>query len=236
MRSACTKSCEHRMQESIVRQERKLVKQRYPQDMIEEQKRRLAVKFLHNEAKDEEKEEQRTASIPFYHTLSHSLMKIGQKYDMRTVFSFPTKMSKLVSGNNRTREECQSAVSTHTNYVSCSTACVYSIPLTCGKEYRGQTMKCINERITQHQTNLKNMKPKNSTLVQHAEKCRCQTLPTQSRVLGGRSQSRLQREIWEAFMIRSGGETVISETSISLMEIEYEALLASETTEKKFIR
>jgi hypothetical protein len=164
--------------------------------MIEGQKKRLAVKFLHEEAKDSEKTEQRTASIPFYHTLSHSLMKIGLKYDLRTVFSFPTKMSKLVSGNNRPREVCQSAISTHTNYVSCSTACVYSLPLTCGNEYRGQTMKCINERITQHQTNLNNMKPKKSTLVQHVEKCKCQALPSQSRVLGGRSQSCLKREIW----------------------------------------
>jgi hypothetical protein len=225
LRNSCVKSCEHKIRGAVKKQTVKLEKRGYPSKVIHAQSRCLARKFLHEDGMSGKVvEERRTAGIPFFHTVSHGLMNVGNKYDLRTVFQFPTKLAKLVSGSNRPREKCAKAVSTHTKFVACTTGCVYSIPLTCGGSYVGQTMKCVNERLTQHSTNVKNHTLSSGKLVKHIEDCACKVQFDKSEVLGGRSQDRKMREIWEAFIIEEGGERVISDASINLQEIEFENL------------
>jgi len=47
---------------------------------------------------------------------------------------------------------------------------VYIIPCSCGTPYIGETGRSINQRISEHATNLKHRRTKSSALAEHVEK------------------------------------------------------------------
>ena len=49
---------------------------------------------------------------------------------------------------------------------------VYKIPLSCGRNYIGQTKRCVNVRLGEHKRALKNCQVQ-STLVEHCVRCKC---------------------------------------------------------------
>jgi hypothetical protein len=82
----------------------------------------------------------------------------------------------------------------------------------------------MNERLTQHCNNETKESPKQSKLVQHVLECKCKVKPKEAKPIGERPSIQIGREIWEAYLIKSGGTNVISEPSISLLDIEFNLL------------
>jgi hypothetical protein len=234
LKNATKKSCNHNVCSGLERQLRNLRQSGFPEEIIKGRVSKLVKEFSEPYQVVEKNEEDKlTVGIPFYHTLSHHLMKIGTEYEMRTVFRFPAKMARLTSGSGREREECKMAPSTHTSFVECETSCVYEVPCSCGMKYLGQTCKCLNERLTQHYENVKKLKPLTSNLVQHIIECGCEVEPEKAVIIGGRSLQKRSREILEAVRIRMGGDNIISVPSIELMNIEYEIMIKDLTERDK---
>jgi hypothetical protein len=223
--NSCKKSCQHKMKSVVGQQVERLRQAGYPERVISEQIRVLTLKILYGKKEKEKEEFSKRGCIPYYHGISHMLKNFARSYDMQVMFSFPFKLSRLTGSVNNKREVCSQAPSIHKNFTDCRTGCVYCIPLSCNKIYVGQTGKCINQRLTQHHTNLnKPSKDVYSSLVDHVKKCHCEVKLEKSVAIHKGIANQCEREIWEAYTIINRGSLAISQTSISLADSEMQIL------------
>lgn len=89
------------------------------------------------------------------HKIVHHLKKVGKRAIVKVVFSAPNKLSTMCSRVNKTAGTQQSCSIRHANqFVNCAEGAVYSVPLSCGKKYVGQTGRCLNERLKEHHYNV----------------------------------------------------------------------------------
>lgn len=179
-----------------------------------------------DEIANKSSERKKVAVLPYVHTVSHNLKKVAQKADVRVVFTAPNKLNKLcklTKPYSSVKQLC--GIKHQTAYVDCVDCVVYCIPLSCGKKYVGQTGCCLNDRLRQHNNNVKNSF--GSNLAIHCSKCRnCAPLLNQCHIIG-RSRDQLTREIIEAQNIASLGSTCVSSPSISLSKKELAFLRVS---------
>jgi predicted GIY-YIG superfamily endonuclease len=94
--------------------------------------------------------------IPYVKGVSEKFKRIGNQYNIRTVFKTEHILrSSLV----RTRPKRDPQQTAH---------CVYSIPCECGRRYIGETGRPLAVRIREHRHNLKEGLLDISKLAQHA--------------------------------------------------------------------
>uniref|UniRef100_A0A131YX77 Tick transposon n=1 Tax=Rhipicephalus appendiculatus TaxID=34631 RepID=A0A131YX77_RHIAP len=98
---------------------------------------------------------------------------------------------------------------------------VYRIPLSCGRVYIGQSGKCINERLRQHNCTLKGTPT--SHFCTHCRACGCKPFFDNTVILRKHSDRRA-RELAEAYFIKDAGDDCISEPSVCLLECELRKL------------
>lgn len=88
--------------------------------------------------------------------------------------------------------------------------------------YIGQTGRCLNDRLREHERNLNNNE--RSHLVDHCAACsNCEPRFRCAKILG-RSRQKTARETLEAFFIIKAGEDCVSDTSIALYKAEIQFL------------
>jgi predicted GIY-YIG superfamily endonuclease len=193
--NAAKKSCEHQMKSAVKSQMKRITAAGYSEKVREQQTRIVVKKLISGTVREKDWERMTTVVIPFFHGISNRLKKFAAKYNIRLVFSFPHKLSKVASSSGRVREKCSAAASLHQDFVKCETGCVYIIPLTCGKMYAGQTGKCVNERLTQHARSLSAKESKGKATTQvlsipeheltikaHSKVCGCEPIFKQTRI------------------------------------------------------
>lgn len=122
--------------------------------------------------------------------------------------------------NEEKRRESGCEIRHNENYVRCCKACVYSIPLSCGKEYIGQTGRCINTRLREHKYKAK---CREGNISEHGSRCGCGVEFIRTEIVGRFGGAR-EREIWEAFLIAEAGEECVSCASIGLSTKERDFL------------
>lgn len=106
-------------------------------------------------------------------------------------------------------------------FVPCATGVVYSIPLSCGSTYVGQTGRCLNERLREHRYSLG--ATVGGHLSVHCKECLCEPFFSATTILG-RHRDKVTREVLEAFHIQSRGKKCISAASVALSGKELEFL------------
>lgn len=96
-------------------------------------------------------------------------------------------------------------------YRSCKESVVYKIPMSCGKVYIGQTLRCINTRLREHKKRQANT---GSSMYEHQKVCKdCNPLLEKTEVLRTcRGRGALLFE--EARQIRRHGGSCISFASV----------------------
>ena len=109
-------------------------------------------------------------------------------------------------------------------YVPCKCGVVYQIPLTCGNSYVGQTSRCLNVRLKEHNQSLN--KSNVSHLASHCCTCGCSPLFSDTKVLSSH-KCKITREVIEAFHIKRMGDACVSQPSLSLTEKEFDYLLGT---------
>ncbi|CAN7981352.1 unnamed protein product [Ixodes pacificus] len=108
-------------------------------------------------------------------------------------------------------------------FVECEERKVYSISLSCGSQYIGQTGRCVNHRLREH--NLEASKASNESYhpIVHSRTCDdCAPYFSDTRILGGHN-NRFGREIIESFAMGTVNNN-ISAPSLSLTKTEVEFL------------
>lgn len=154
------------------------------------------------------------AVIPYLHGVSHNLRRIANKASIQVCFSAPKKLSALRSMNHDSgREKSSCQIKHRAPFVDCADAVVYDLPLNCGKKYIGQTGRCLNDRLWEHDNNVKTKAA--GHLSTHCDTCGCEPQFEDCRNIG-RNSITLTREIIEAAEIERLGETCISVASIAL--------------------
>lgn len=107
----------------------------------------------------------------------------------------------------------------HVNsYIKCVKHVVYAIPLSCGNEYVGQTKRCVNVRLREHELSLQGVEPRH--LPVHCNSCGCRPLFDKTSIIF-KHTNQLTREIAEAYNITIRGKECISEPSIALHDKEF---------------
>lgn len=218
--NALEKSCTHQMLSSFNQQVERLLSAGYSQVTIEAVAESLhkKKKQLSRQCKESEVRKQ-VVVMPYLHGVSHNLKKVAARNGVKLVFSAPCTLSsicKRVAKHGAGRSRCNTA---HVKRFSrCETCIVYRIPLTCGREYIGQSGRCVNDRMREHA----NLLPTGTggNLQIHGKACGCD--PLFSNVLvTGKADTRREREIIEAYQIyKLGPDKCVSAPSVFLNDKE----------------
>lgn len=218
--NALKKSCVHQVHSAVEAQVSRLRDTGYPEHVIvavcEAVRRREGLPGKGAETSVQDGSERRkTAVIPYLHGVAHRLKKIGQRAGVRVVMSAPLKLARLCKETCPVRQENSGCNVGHNNkYVECDGGVVYRVPLACGRVYVGQTGRCINSRLREHQNNV--LKRKNGNLSNHCAECQgCEPYFSNSVTLFHDSDQRT-REIVEAAEMQLGDFECVSTTSIAL--------------------
>jgi hypothetical protein len=99
---------------------------------------------------------QGTVVIPYVKGVSEKFRRIGNRYNIRTIFKTSHTIRRAIM---KTRPDRDLLETRH---------CIYSIPCECGRCYIGETGRPLGVRLKEHQYNLKQGLLDKSKLAQHA--------------------------------------------------------------------
>ena len=224
--NALKKSCFHQAQVSFDAQVSRLRLAEYPEHLLTSVAgallKKLKIEGGANAVIIPKEKRNKVAVVPYLHRVSHGLKKIGKRVDVTVVFSAPNKLSKLCRNVNHSNGGSLGCTKKHQNrFVECTEKVVYSIPLSCGKQYVGQTGRCLNDRLREHSYNVNRVV--SGHLGIHCRDCGCDA-DFKKCIVIGRSVNALTREIMEAEMIARLGEDCVSAPSVFLSAKELDFL------------
>lgn len=174
-----------------------------------------------SEAESPVKGTRNVSVIPYCHMISHNLKKVGNRAGVQVVFSVPQKLSRICKAVNAAEPAPRCTTKHRSQFVECVDEVVYSVPLTCGKRYIGQTGRCLNERLKEHHYNVTRLL--SGHLAIHCRDCGCKPIFEQTSVVR-RCRDKTAREIIEAREIDKAGSLCVSAPSILLTKKELEFL------------
>lgn len=162
-RNALQRSCPHKIQESFLQQVQCLQQAGFPPQLVTSLAEALlrTIKHAGRDAQLEARNgadspvKKRLAVIPYFHDLPHRLKKIGAKAEVNVVFSAPRKLLSFWRKNDGAAPRQPMCDKNHKKpFVPCMGNVVYAIPLKCRKVYVGQTGRCLNDRLREHDYNV----------------------------------------------------------------------------------
>lgn len=234
--NALQKSCPHTMERSFYQQTARLKESGYPEQIIISVAERIyrEVKSKSKgsmKASAESQQKRNLVVVPYLHSISHNLKRIGKKVKLRVLFSAPEKLSKLC----KLTQTCgtprvQCSKKHRSPFVPCTKGVVYQIPLSCGKVYIGQSGRCLNDRLREHNNNYDNLRKRNireGNLAVHCSECNKCIPRFQDTTILGRSSDQTTREIIEAKAIQQKGDMCVSAVSLVLLDKELGFLQAA---------
>ncbi|XP_040075942.1 uncharacterized protein LOC120848078, partial [Ixodes scapularis] len=220
--SSFTKSCCHLSEDSFKLQHMRLVRAGFPVDLLRSVlERMIRGPDRHSPST---KKKARFAVIPYVHNSAHRIKSIASKFDTNVVFSCRMRLKQLCQQVNNNRIPIGCTVKHEKKFIPCKEKKVYSIPLSCGHQYIGQTGRCTNHRLREHHNEVSKASPDSyHPIVIHARSClRCHPLFDDTKILGGHD-SRFGREIIESFAMTTAKNNV-SNPSLLLTKTEVEFL------------
>lgn len=224
--NAFKKSCPHRAADSFLKQVDRLEQAGYPQHTLVSVAEKILKKSRNcHTSEGSPQDNVKLAVIPYVHRVSHNLKKIAEQVDVKVVFSAPLKLSRLCKMTNPFLRKAPACNVNHQNkYVICQKGVVYEFPCSCGRWYVGHTEQCLNDRLRQHNNNVRN--GREGHLAIHCRDCHC--VPNFSAcAVVARSPDKSVRLIIEAKRIIELGDLCVSVASISLSPKELRYLNAA---------
>ena len=220
VKSALAKSCLHTTSDSLNNQLRRLDAAGFPSSLVNAVCESVLQGIKKKEPDQQKERDRRRPQIPYIHRFSHNLKKVTQRYDVKVVFSAPCKLGQICP--TLTKEKKKSCTKKHVHsYTDCVTHVVYKIPLSCGKEYIGQTGRCFNVRAREHFLNVKNNS--GGHLADHCNKCKCTPHFDQATFIK-HAKTKTEREIIEAAHIKKSGIKCVSTPSVYLSDKELQVM------------
>jgi hypothetical protein len=135
-----------------------------------------------------------------------------------------THVCKLKAMKNKIKKRKPEPCSHQNNkkFVACKSNVIYKIPCTCGACYIGQTGRCINLRLSEHSSSIRQPSQAAKIVPEYLRGCKGKLQVEKRKVLAKRS-TRREREILEAFFIESSGG-VFSSASTRLRKQEMDTV------------
>lgn len=166
--------------------------------------------------RDKEKKKQKVAVIPYLHALSHNLKEVMNKAKVKVVFSAPEKLANICNRVNPPSKTARTCSKKHRKqFVPCQKEVIYSIPLTCGDKYIGQTGRCSNDRLRERNKDVeKGVKGHIAARIVICSACHPEF--ENCKIIGSHSDQ-ISRE---AFNIKSNKYNCVSAPSVVLSEKE----------------
>jgi hypothetical protein len=213
IRSACLKSCSHNVNNSTKLQNLRFQTAGYPEEFIRDQAE-ILMKKLRTPSEKEETERKYRVGFPYIHNISNRLKSIAKDLQVELVSSIKEKNDCLPRMVEKDKTLCTIG-KTHPQFIACKDGVIYQIPLKCGRNYTGQTEKCVNVRMEQHKKEIQKKEDGNSMRFnEHFSSCfGCKPL-WEGTTVSGNYPTRRAREIWEAMMIEE--TNAISSPSIEI--------------------
>lgn len=150
--AALNKSCFHSAAESIDVQALRLKVSGFPTSIVSDLAECM---FKSNQPRESRDKQHRPAAVPNMHRISHSFKTVASQYDVRVVLSTRDKLRSCPKINSqRDKADKSSAGHAHKN-INCDCGVVYEAPLSCGEVYVGQTGRCVNIKLREHELSLK---------------------------------------------------------------------------------
>lgn len=152
------KSCVHVSNSAFQDQVERLMNAGYPDVVISSVYESMVRKVKDKAGKTKCDEKSKRAVLPYVHKLAHGLKNVGSRYGVDVLFSAKHKIGRIcpivdkVLKDETVRGKC--GVNHRNKYVACVKQVVYLIPLSCGREYVGQTKRCVNVRLREHELSL----------------------------------------------------------------------------------
>ena len=223
LRAALTKSCPHKMMDSFSSQAHRLEQGGYPSALFVGVVETLLKRLRMSTAGPERvRPSVRPVVLPYVHKVSHGIKKVASKHHVPVLFSAPRKLEKLCGRIDRGGRRGVGCAKKHKKqFVNCEVGVVYKIPLSCGKVYIGQSGRCINDRLREHDLAVRSSP--SGHLAVHCDRCGCVPLFNDTAIVTRHTNQRT-REISEAFsMSRCDEGMCVSSPSIALFgsEIAY---------------
>nr|XP_054933396.1 uncharacterized protein LOC129387829 [Dermacentor andersoni]XP_054933397.1 uncharacterized protein LOC129387829 [Dermacentor andersoni]XP_054933398.1 uncharacterized protein LOC129387829 [Dermacentor andersoni]XP_054933399.1 uncharacterized protein LOC129387829 [Dermacentor andersoni]XP_054933400.1 uncharacterized protein LOC129387829 [Dermacentor andersoni]XP_054933401.1 uncharacterized protein LOC129387829 [Dermacentor andersoni]XP_054933402.1 uncharacterized protein LOC129387829 [Dermac len=218
LESSLMKSCHHCANMSFIAQLNRLQAAGYPSVVVTSVSEVLLQKLKGKRHKRNRiTQKKRPEVVPYCHRVAHNLKNVATRYQIPVVFSAPQKLSMLCSRISKTskKPDCEK---NHVKFVDCRVGVVYKIPLSCGKVYVGQSGRCVNERLREHERSIPT--GTGSHLAQHCKTCKCKPMFRDTTILK-KSRDTTARELSEAFFIQSLGSQCISVPSLTLYSAEF---------------
>lgn len=176
--SALKKSCIHSVQQSFAAQMVRLQEAGFPQYVLTAVAEAVLKKIKAENSdvpSQRTKVDRRCVVVPYVHKTSHHLKKVGKRHGVQVVFSAPKKLKGLCARIGDRQSRLQGCGKKHANsYAECNVGVVYEIPLSCGKSYVGQTGRCVNVRMREHELSFKN--DTSGHLPTHCSECKCELM------------------------------------------------------------
>lgn len=216
------KSCSHQVDISFNQQASRLRTAGYPVFLLTAVAETLLKKRRSNSTLKARQVNKNVTVVPYLHGISHNLKKVGSRVGVEVVFSAPNKLAGLCRKVNSDVDNKIKCTTKHQNqFVSCVQGVVYSIPLSCGRRYVGQTGRCLNDRLREHRYNV--FKVVSGHLGVHCRDCGCIPAFERCQVVF-KNKDRVTREIIEARDITRLGPDCVSAPSIVLSDKERQFL------------
>jgi len=167
-----------------------------------------------NTAREEYKQDRPYVVVQYYHNIGHRLRKLANEVGVQVIFKYGMIPGKF------TVEKDVCKKSGHTQYVNCIDNIVYSIPLSCNSVYIGQSGRCLNRRLYEHEKPWsRNNYSQYSRLREHRLNCEgCTPMFEETKVIVRNGDKRAREKI-EASHI-SNEKSAISKASIVLTQRE----------------
>lgn len=221
LQAALEKSCHNVVNDSFARQVERLTAAGFPTSVLLSVAEVLLKKLKREHRPQRERPNKRPLVIPYLHKISHNLKKVALRYDVPLVFSAPCKLAQLCARVGDKKDKGPACSVKHENqYVVCKVGVVYTIPLTCGKAYVGQTGRCVNHRLREHDLSLRSMVGAvGGHMPLHCHGCGCEPIFSKTAIIGY-GRDRVNREILEAHAIIKAGTNCVSQTSLGLSSKE----------------
>ncbi|XP_075726200.1 uncharacterized protein LOC142767846 [Rhipicephalus microplus] len=223
--NALKKSCRHLISESFSKQLERLKAAAYPSHLLISVAESILKKLKHTQGRlslSECNRNKKCTVVPYMHGIAHNLKKIGKHANVRVLFSAPIKLLSICAQVNKPARVPQLCAVNHKfSYILCAENVVYSIPLSCGRIYVGQTGRCVNTRLKEHEYNVKNTI--SGHLGIHCRDCGCTPQFRDTKILA-RHKERKTREIMEAAEIARLKDQCVSRASVTLSQKEMDFL------------
>lgn len=145
---------------------------------------------VQNELRNKKK---KTAVFPNIHNVSHGLMRVRNRMNLNAAFSAPNKLLSLCrTVNVSAHRKFSCTKKDQRSFVTVIQGVVYSILLSCSREYVGQRGRCLNDRWRERFYNTHKIVLGHLGI--HCRDCGCVEIFEKQSIIGNKSRPADQRK------------------------------------------